>query len=329
MYSQADEEEALLAGRGLCGGVGGYSQDVLDKVGYRSGQRRRVSVHSAGQCLFGPWLLFCLVYALRSFRLRFDQPLLCNALTVACGLVVLALGYVAAVAAVQNLRGSRREPSWVIFAFLTTLTAYVLGAILGGLNYSTNLHWYYSSTTLNEYWGVDPSRSPSQQLSPGQQFMDAGLVHFSENATLDLGRSMGFRDEDTYCVAPITVKDAGAVLPLEVYDFWAVGLDCCSPNVADFHCGEHLSPQVHSGLRVLDDSRRDFFRLAVQQAQAAHSIKARHPLFFYWTSDARAERNSFLEEGYKYYLVGMLVHFGWQSLAVVLAASSFASQGCD
>mmetsp|Transcript_52383 Transcript_52383/g.146275 ORF Transcript_52383/g.146275 Transcript_52383/m.146275 type:complete len:205 (-) Transcript_52383:65-679(-) len=201
-----------------------------------------------------------------------------------------------------------------------------MGLILGDLNYSTNLHWYYSTTTLNQYRDVNPSRGPGQQFTPGQQFMDAGLVYFSENATLDLSRSMGFRDQDTYCVAPITVKDAGVVLPLEVYDFWAVGLDCCSPNAADFHCGEHPSPQVHSGLRLLDDGQRAFFRLAVQQAQAVHSITARHPLFFYWTSDAQAELNSFLEEGYKYYLVGMLLHFGWQSLAVVLAVSGFAKQ---
>lgn len=325
MYFQADEE-ALFARRGLYGGFGSYSQDGFGKADY-SGQRRRISVQSAGQCLFGPWLLFCLVYALRSFRLRFEQPLLCSALTAAFGLVVLVVGGAAAVAVVQRLRGTRREPSWIVFAFITTLAAYALGVILGDLNYSSNTHWYYSSATLNEYRDVDPSRSPGQQFTPGQQFMDAGIVYFSENATLDLRRSMGFRNEDTYCVAPITVKDAGVVLPLEVYDFWAVGLDCCSPNVADFHCGEHLSPQAHSGLRLLDDSQRAFFRLAVQQAQAAHSIEARHPLFFYWTSDARAEMSSFLKEGYKYYLVGMLVHFGWQSLAVILAASGFAKRG--
>ena len=40
------------------------------------------------------------------------------------------------------------------------------------------------------------------------------------------------------------------------------------------------------GVRVTDDVDRDFYRLAVQQAQSAHAIKAVHPLFFEWTENA-------------------------------------------
>jgi len=326
-FHQADEEEALFARRGLYGGFGGYSQDGIGKAGHPSCQRQRISVRSAGLCLFGPWLFFCLVYALRSFRLRFEQPLACRALTAACGLVVLALGCAAAAAAVQRLRGRRREPSWVVFAFLTTLAAYAMGLILGDLNYSTNLHWYYSTTTLNQYRDVNPSRGPGQQFTPGQQFMDAGLVYFSENATLDLSRSMGFRDQDTYCVAPITVKDAGVVLPLEVYDFWAVGLGCCSGSANDFHCGAYADAAAHAGLRLMADEQRPFFRLAVRQAEAAYDIKATHPLFVYFVADPDAEMATFAEQGTKWFLLGMLVHFGWQCLAVGLAARGFAKLG--
>jgi len=323
-FHQADEEEALFARRGLYGGFGGYSQDGIGKAGHPSCQRQRISVRSAGLCLFGPWLFFCLVYALRSFRLRFEQPLACRALTAACGLVVLALGCAAAAAAVQRLRGRRREPSWVVFAFLTTLAAYAMGLILGDLNYSTNLHWYYSTTTLNQYRDVNPSRGPGQQFTPGQQFMDAGLVYFSENATLDLSRSMGFRDQDTYCVAPITVKDAGVVLPLEVYDFWAVGLNCCSGHAPDFHCGEYSNPKAKAGLRLMTDSLRPYYRLAVQQAEAAYDIHAGHPIFFEWLQDPTSEINAYEDAATKYLLVGILGYLAFQLVLVAAAVIAFS-----
>ena len=119
---------------------------------------------------------------------------------------------------------------------------------------------------------------------------------------------MAFKNVDTYCVAPVSVLQGpqfncrcaerrlsapgGVVLPLETYDFWAIGMDCCSVNAADFHCGMGLgwascllplshgrsaraaralagevgNSKAHSGLRLLDDRQRSFYRLAVEQA---------------------------------------------------------------
>uniref|UniRef100_A0A7S2CX31 Uncharacterized protein n=1 Tax=Alexandrium andersonii TaxID=327968 RepID=A0A7S2CX31_9DINO len=161
----------------------------------------------------------------------------------------------------------------------------------------------------------------------GKEVMDAGRVTFVPSARLDLNRSMGFKNQDTYCVAPIT---GGALLhgnpPLMVYDFWAVGKGCCSGNPGDFKCGDWNNPAAHGGVRVVRDEDRGFYRLAVQQAQSVHTIKASHPLFFHWVEDPVVSVKGFRQAGYKWYISGMFLHFAFQLAMVALAICAFATR---
>jgi len=333
---------------GLYGGFGGFDRGRQELGGqvydygaaapmkaaapfFARGQRQRLNVVPIFQCFFLPWLLFCGIYALVSFEMHYTSPGLCWALAgLALFFVLLCGGYLVVAAwfrsreaAYRGGEPSAKSPSWLTFLVVSSLVAWLLAVVLGNLNFWTNMQQHYDYTNLNEYTEVNPARMR------GKQLMDGGRVVFTNNSAIDLRRSMGFKNLDTYCVAPITIRSpsAGTELPLQTYDFWAVGLDCCTSNAADFHCGDFASRSAHQGLRLLRDDQRPFFRLAVQQAEAAHGIKATHPLFFYWTNDATAEMNFFRDEGYKYFLVGMLAHFGWQALIVALAVAGFAKIG--
>lgn len=97
---------------------------------------------------------------------------------------------------------------------------------------------YYDIENLNTY----PSINPAQEK--GQQYMDAGRVYFADGTHLDKDFAHAFMNLDLYCVAPIVNGDD----PLETYDFWAVGINCCSGVSPDFRCGEFNNPHARAGL---------------------------------------------------------------------------------
>lgn len=268
---------------------------------------------------FIPWIIFCLSFALMSFHIHYQRPTLAWLLFGACAALVGFVGIAATIIFMRKRNGDYdHAPSWIIFMFITMALALMLGTSLGYMNFWTFMQPYYDLTNLSHYTGVNPA------TMRGQQLMDAGQVTFAEGAQLDLSKSMGFQNLDTYCVAPITFSNEGGSLPLASYDFWAVGLDCCSGNNADFHCGEFNNPNALSGLRLMNDNQRSFYRLAVQQAEAAYNVRATHPLFFYWMENPTNEVTAYKEDGYKYYFLGMVGHFFFQLAGVVTAVSCFS-----
>jgi hypothetical protein len=296
----------------------GASAPYAVKSPFFRGQRKRMNLVGICVSVFLPWILFSVLYAVMSFSVHYNQPGLCYFIAALGLVVVLMIGTLAYNSVQAKFRGdSEREPTWFVFLFLTTVIAWLAGIALGDMNFYSNLQPYYDITNLNTY----PSVNPTQMR--GQQLMDAGRIIFSEGSKLDLTKSMGFKNLDTYCVAPITNGEA----PLATYDFWAVGMNCCNGNSADFHCGEFNNPRASAGLRLMNDGQRAFYRLAVQQAEAAYNVKAIHPLFFTWMQDPIAEMNAYQDEGLKYYLLGMFAHFAFQLFLTIVATIAFSKMG--
>ncbi|CAK9113294.1 Hypothetical protein SCF082_LOCUS52506 [Durusdinium trenchii] len=130
----------------------------------------------------------------------------------------------------------------------------------------------------------------------------------------------GFKNDDTYCVAPIILgKDQMAS-----YDFWAVGVNCCPGQSPDFRCGEYNNAHARAGLRLMSDVERPFYRLAVQQAEAAYNIRTEHPMFFHWVQDPVALTNEWISDGHRFVFKSMGVFFVFNFFCVSCAIIVFS-----
>lgn len=294
-----------------------------EKKPFVRGQRRSMNIVAICISFFLPWLLFCVIYWDLSFSLHYKNIFLCCFIALV-GLCVVAVTGILAFDAIRKKRavqagqahGVHHEPTWLIFLFVTCLLAWCLGVMAGDINFFNHLEPYFDVSNLNTYPGVDPSRMR------GQQLMDAGRVLFTPGTKLDISRSRGFKNIEIYCVAPIVAGTDPKKMPS--YDFWAVGLNCCSGERADFHCGEFNNARASAGLRLMRDDERPFYRLAVQQAEAAYNIRADHPLFFHWMHDPIAEVGAYYDEGFRYFLLGIFAHFILQLFLVIVAALAFS-----
>lgn len=285
--------------------------------------RRRLNVIAISLAVFVPWLVFCLVLAMLSFHMHYLQPSACKTILIVVG-VVLGAGILFSLFNMLRSRlsdeYSEEEPTMGLFVCITALIALFIAMSLGDHNYYATMAQTYDIQSLNTYDGVDPA------LMRGQGLMDAGRVTFAPGTQPLLTRAVGFRNEETYCVAPLT---GGVVndVPLTTYDFWIVGTNCCSSTStgadADFRCGAFNVSTARGGIRVVRDEERSFYRLAVQQAEAAFQIKAVHPLFFRWVVDPDQELATLRRGGFQFYFVCMFAYFGIQLLLVAISTCVF------
>jgi len=299
----------------MYGALGGFPDKPR-----RSGLKRRPNIVSMVIALGVPWLIFTTMFASLSFELHYRSQHMAMFIASLGFIVVVVLGFFAVASVRSGGNGDAMGANWYIFTFLTGFLAWSLGVVAGGSNFVFNMQPFYDVASMNFYPAVDPA------TMHGHQLMDAGRMVFKPGSQLDLRYSMGFRDVDLYCVAPVSIRNSsqGNVPVLGNYDFWAVGLNCCSGESPDFHCGEFSNPRAHSGLRLMRDELRPFFRLAVQQAEAAYNIRAKHPVFLYWLKDPTLEMKAYEEEGYKYFTLGIFAHFSLQLFLVIAASMGFS-----
>lgn len=206
------------------------------------------------------------------------------------------------------------------FMVASNLCALVVGAGLGEATFGGNFKPYYDYHQLAHYPGVDPSSFR------GQAFNDAGQIDFFFGSHLDLKRSYGFKNGDHFCVSPIVGPTVwpnpwptGPMPKQDNYDFWAIGVNCCSAHSSDYHCGEWSNFWAHKGLRLTRDDLRGYFRLAVESASAQYNITARNPTFVYFMQNPEQEVNSYLHDGWAEFIHGAMGYLFLQTIVTTIA----------
>jgi len=270
----------------------GYD-DMPTKLLDMDAQRKELKLPAMAIALAAPIIVFALVSAVLSFSLHHSDPAFTWLVVFLSAAIVAAFCY--------------------LYLAVMLVIAWFFGFFVGEINWWSNTLPYNDLHQLSIHMNVDTA------TTPGQQLMDVGRIKFVQGTKLDLTKSIGFKNVDQYCVVPIIGNSA---LP-DSYDYWAIGLNCCSGNAADFHCGDYSNPNARSGLRLMREDQRAFYQLAVQQAEATYAIKARHPLFFYWMDDAIAELESYQAETVKSYFISLLSFVFAQIFFFVIAVISF------
>jgi len=325
---QNSQYGALEAERGPLGYSPPSMRDAMSGEGrevllppFASGKRRSLNINAIWTAVFGPWLLFVAVFFVLSMPLHFDWPALAYFVVGLCLVIVIVAGGFARYNQVQRASGYGGEPNWFGFLFVSLLLAWLCGVTLGLINYLANMLPYQQMAHLNTYTDVHPASAT------GQSVMDAAIIRFDDASKLDMTKIMSFKNEDTYCVAPVMAGDLKPGAEQAAYDFWAVGTNCCSGKPNDWRCDNGRNPRTHSAMRLMPHDERPYYRLAVQQAEAMFKIRSNHPLFFHWVEDPNAEMEAWKFTAYRDFRTGLFSYLVFQCFFVVVALIGFSKLG--
>jgi len=277
--------------------------------------RRRLNCVPALLALFLPWLLYLLVFWVASFQLHYETPVGNALINLTC--LISSIWYMRRIW--NAWRNQERETFYRAYMAVACFCAVCIGWAVGDYNFWMHMQPYYNVNHLATYTNVDPSsqllRSGAVVPTRGKRYQDVGKVYFNHETILDMSKAMSFKMGDLYCVVPIVnpscKKNCG-------YDFWAVGINCCSEDGSKFECGEYKNTVAKSGLRMMIDHDRAFYRMAVLEAETTYKVVSTHPLFFQWLHDPLASLAKQERSGYRWYVVGMIVFFFGNAVALYL-----------
>jgi hypothetical protein len=271
----------------------------------KGSERKPASVSLIISCLVAPVLIFVITYYMMSFFVRYWSCYLAYFVVALTLLVSLSFGGMA-----YGARGKGGVYFWQGLAFFLSLIAWGWAVFDGNNNFQNFMQPYFDLQQLNVYKGVDPSSSG------GNQYMDFAIMDFVNEAAVEPRYAMAFKNRETYCAAPIKLNGTDP----ESYDFWAVGMNCCTSRY-DFSCGPK---HARSGLRVARESQRSFYELTVRQAAASYNLRVSNPVYLQMVDDPAREIDAYRDDAYRTFIHAAFYFVCVEVGLVVVAAFTFS-----
>lgn len=227
------------------------------------------------------------------------------------------------VSAYKKVRFRPQTARWPFIMAILLTGGTFFGITNGDYLYWTHMWQFYQFHKMNPYVNVDPSKAK------GESIMDAGQVYFKEGSFVATEEAIAYEMKDIYCAAPIVrqpltnndMQTGGSPVATPysgTIDFWAVGVNCCMPSGERFRCFDTGNSLARSGLRLLRDDLRPFFKLAVEEWSSQYNMPVKHPLFFYWMNDPLAEINSNALSGTWIYYTCAMTYFCINAIGTAL-----------
>lgn len=248
-----------------------------------------------------PWLIFvgvCALFIFLMFVLQWVVWLVLIVLLVLC----LVFAYVSGQEMKSGREAQVRTSPWRLYTSTLTLLAIIVSAIVGTCTYDDFLVHYWVCSESHSYVNVMPSERASS-------YSDAGKLIFARDTRVDASRSLGYKDGQTYCVAPILDDSHGTKV-----EFWAVGRDCCAQR-GNFVCDDAWDPEARAGFVIasipslLRGGLYEKYTEAVHQAEAFYGMtSAAEPIFVRWVVNPEQVQSNFWHMGFGLMLVSCAIY---------------------
>jgi len=244
---------------------GAIKTDMKPPLAHGIMARRQLNMSAMFLATAVPWGLFLLTSLMMTYT-YYQQSAIAISVVSGCFSVAVVMGAWGVYSMRLQMRSGQQ--TWHLRMAASGLVACVLGTFFGCINLQLNSQTYYDYMSLRKVAGVEPG------AWQGQQALDAGEVDFKNGTHVDRTMHFLWHKTQTYCVAPL-VPEAGD--KLASYDFWAVGVDCCSAKPGDFSCGGITytswtgQQEAAKGLNVCADDLHEGDRVALLMECPPHS----------------------------------------------------------
>jgi len=256
-----------------------FLQDYYEPLAPRKG----IGFHAASLAvlILMPWLIFTTVSCLLTFAYHHFRVLVW---------VLIFLGALLSLLFIALSSRNRRGPFFYLALGVLCVFAIMMSTVLGLYCYYEYAIKFWSCEEGRAYVNVRPEESAAGHL-------DAGRLTFSEDAHVDTGRSVGYRDKDggVYCVAPILSEE-----DMITAEYFAAGEDCCGQR-GNFNCDGAWDEKAKSGVVIVEGipggvlsdaplltNAREMYMKAAQEAAGAYELKlGKKPIFVRWVRDAQ------------------------------------------